>query len=403
MEPPNDQDAVPEKQLRRLLKRIYYSPSDPGGYGGVKPLLASASRQCPPHLLPLLSQQFVEQWLQGQQAYTLHRPARKHFPRRKIVAGGIDAQWQADLADMHGRAAANDGYKWILVVVDTFSKYAWAVPVKSKSAVDMLDAFRKLFRKAAPRKPVKLQTDKGKEFIARSLQEYLESLGITRFSSESDQKAAGAERFNRTLKTKIETYVSAHQDERWIDRLDQYLEAYNQKVHRTIGMAPAAVQQEHEPELWRRMYGEAMNGPSSPRRRRHHQQQPVTTGAKVRISNVKGDFAKGYHPNWSQEHFLVRAKRRMPGGKVQYFLKEDDYGDIKGEELTGAFNREEVEPITKNRYLIEKVLRTRTLPAGRGHARHKQYFVKWVGWPEKYNSWVTEDQVTAIKGHGEKL
>src|SRR5438477_10651764 len=98
---------------------------------------------------------------------------RKHFPRRKIIAGGIDKQWQEDLADMHGRARANDGYKWILVAIDTFSKYAWAVFVKNKSAHDMLEAFKKLLSKASPRKPIKLQTDKGLEFTNSELHRFL--------------------------------------------------------------------------------------------------------------------------------------------------------------------------------------------------------------------------------------
>src|SRR5438477_11668171 len=83
-----------------------------------------------------------------------------------------------------------------------------------------------LLSKSSPRKPVKLQTDKGLEFTNSELNKFLEQQGIHRFSSESDQKAAGAERFNRTIKTKIETAINTHQDERWVDRLDQYLESY---------------------------------------------------------------------------------------------------------------------------------------------------------------------------------
>src|SRR5438128_2526010 len=138
------------------------------------------------------------------------------------------------------------------------------------------------------------------------------------------------------------------------------------------------------------MYGKALFG-NQPRK------ENVNVGDIVRISNVKGDFAKGYHPNWSEEHFVIRAKKDMPGGKRQYFLKEEDDANIKGENLQGAFNKEEIQRITKNRYRI-KVLKSRKVGRGR-----KEYFVEWIGWPAKYNSWISQAQLTAIKGHGERV
>ena len=79
------------------------------------------------------------------------------------MVGSIDKQWQADLADMQSLAKQNDGYKYLLTVIDCFSKYAWAIPIKEKSAASLLRAFKLLFEKQAyPRKPNRLQTDKGK-------------------------------------------------------------------------------------------------------------------------------------------------------------------------------------------------------------------------------------------------
>ena len=128
------------KPLKTLLKRVYYTRTDPGSLGGVNKFIQSVKQQAPPHLQSLIKKPLVEEWLRGQQGYTLHKPALKHFPRRPIIAGGIDQQWQADLADIRSRAKANDGYGWILTVVDTFSKFAWAVTVKFKNASHMVDA-----------------------------------------------------------------------------------------------------------------------------------------------------------------------------------------------------------------------------------------------------------------------
>jgi len=378
------------KDAKRHLKNIYYDAKDPGGYGGISRLLKSARSSASREIRGLITRQFVKEWLAGQQGYTLHRPARIHFKRRKIVVGGIDHQWQADLADMHTRASANDEYKWLLVVVDTFSKFAWAVPVKTKSAGDMLQAFEKIFEKASPRSPQKLQTDQGKEFYNSQVKQLLKEKEIHHFSSSSDQKAACAERFNRTIKTKIETAINTTQNERWIDLLDELMEGYNNSVHRTIGMAPSKVTPAHTRKLWSRMYGDSMAVGSS-------SSENLREGTKVRISNVKGVFDKGYFPNWSEQHFNVTKIKSKPGGnQPQYYLNEYD-----GEPVTGAFYREEIQPISKNRYRI-RVLQERGV-RGRGGKGRKEYFVEWIGWPAKYNSWITQDQLTAIKPHGERI
>ena len=62
-------------------------------------------------------------------------------------------------------AGQNDGMRYILTVIDMFSKFAWAVPVKSKNAGSAADGFSHVLRQASPRKPKRLQTDKGKEFF----------------------------------------------------------------------------------------------------------------------------------------------------------------------------------------------------------------------------------------------
>jgi L-2-hydroxyglutarate oxidase LhgO len=135
------------------------------------------------------------------------------------------------------------------------------------------------------------------------------------------------------------------------------------------------------------MFGDEMSrGPT--------RENQIEENSKVRISNVKGVFDKGYYPNWSEQHFHVdKVKLAKPGGpQTQYYLREDN-----GEPIKGAFYGEEIQPITKNRYRI-RVLRTRG--AGKGQ---NEYFVEWIGWPAKYNSWISQDQLTAIKPHGDRL
>ena len=110
------------------LKRIYYDVHHPAGFSGAQPLYQAARKT-----LPSLTLKQVKTWLQKQTTYTLHKPIRRKFQRRKTVVGGIDHQWQADLADVQSLKKDNDQYRYLLCVIDVFSKYAWVVPLYNKS------------------------------------------------------------------------------------------------------------------------------------------------------------------------------------------------------------------------------------------------------------------------------
>lgn len=358
------------------LKKIYHDPQDPGSYGGVDRLLKRAKELN----VPGANRHAVEEYLRGEQAYTLHKPARRHYVRNHIYVAGIDAQWQADLADMQGIARQNHGMRYMLTVIDVFSKFAWVAPVKSKDAKSVSEAFAKVLFDAAPRKPRRLQTDKGKEFFNSSFEALMKRNDIQHFASESDQKAAVAERFNRTIKTRIWTYLSDKGSAKWVDVIQDLVRAYNNSYHRTIGMAPSKVQKKDEDRLWARMYGDGNT----------YQKPSITPGSMVRISKNKSVFDKGYMPNWSKEHFVVDQVPEQKRATKRRVYKIKDYSD---EAVKGTWYPEEVQYITDNQYRIERVLRRRTAPDGTN-----ELFVKWDGWPEKFNSWIKETDKFNVAG-----
>lgn len=353
------------------LNELYYEPGNPGSYGGVERLYQAAVAKG----IRGITREKVEKYLKSQQSYSVHRPARKHFPRNKTIVSGIDAQWQADLADMQSIAKENDNAHYILTVIDVFSKYAWAVPVKNKGSAEMCRAFTDLLKIADPRKPGRLHTDAGKEFLNKDLQALLKKEGIHHFVTGSDQKAALVERFNRTLKSRIWTYFTAHQTHRYIDILHELVEAYNHSRHRSIGCTPAEVQRKDEDRLWVKLYGDGGRS----------RKGKLPPGQMVRVSKVKGVFEKGYLPNWTAEHFVVDKALRL-GRRGAYKLK-----DYNNEEMTGEWYPEEVQAIDNNRYLIEKVLKRRN-----GAGGIKEIFVKWQGWSPKFNSWIPETNIEEI-------
>jgi hypothetical protein len=267
----------------------------------------------------------------------------------------------------------NDGYRFLLTVIDVFSKYAWTMPLKRKDARSVAEAFDNIF---IERKPQKLQTDKGKEFVNSTFQKKLEELGVQFYVSQNeDIKASVAERFNRTLKTKMWKYFTHRNTFKYTDVLQDLMYSYNHSYHRTIGRTPASVKPEDVSIIKERMYGTSEKSPVP----------KLKIGTKVRISKSRRPFDKGYLPNWTEEIFtIVDAIRTSPPT-----YKLEDYSK---EKLDGSFYDYELQRVVKTSevYKIEKIVKTRR----KGGA--KEYFVKWRGYPDKFSSWVKEIDMTNV-------
>lgn len=364
--------AARQRQQRDIateLDRIYYEPGSAGSFGGVARLTREARKRG----VRGVTEARVARYLADEHAYSLHRPARRNYARNKTYVAGIDVQWQADLADMQTLAKENNGMRYILTVIDVFSKYAWAIPIKDKQAKTMVEAFRELFQRARGRVPKRLQTDKGTEFLCAPVQRLLRDKGVHHFVSQSDKKAAVVERFNRTLKTRLWTYFTARNTKRYVDVLQRFVDSYNSSVHRMIGMRPKDVHPRHETEIWRRLYGDGGGV---------HTSSGPKAGELVRISRWKGNFEKGYLPNWSKETFHVAKVKHHP--RTVYEVR-----DREGEEIKGNFYAPEVQHVKFGEYVIERIVRRRRNPT----TGVRECLVKWEGWPDSYNSWVEEADI----------
>ena len=93
----------------------------------------------------------------------LHRPARLRFNRRRFIQYGLDDTFASDLAQLDQYARENRGFKYILVVIDCFSKFLWTKPLKSKTGVEITKAMIAIF-KQSKRIPKNIVTDNGKEY-----------------------------------------------------------------------------------------------------------------------------------------------------------------------------------------------------------------------------------------------
>ena len=228
---------------KKQLKRDYFDQTKVASYGG-----ADALRR-----VTHVPRKIVEEWLSEQDVYTLHKPARRHFRRRRVVVGGPRKQWQTDLVDLSNLKNDNDGMTFLLTVIDVFTKVAWCVPLKNKSALSLAAALKSTFTNGCPQT---LQTDQGVEFSNRTVQALLKKNGIHHLSTHNaETKASIVERFNRTYKTRMWRYFTKHQTWRYIDVLQDLVQSYNNSPHRSIGMAPSQVSAKNQEDVWQRMYG----------------------------------------------------------------------------------------------------------------------------------------------------
>lgn len=344
------------------MESIYLDPSKVGSFGGVR-ALARASKT---------SIRDVKKWLAGIDAYTLHKqPHNLHFRRRRTFANSIDDLWQADLIDVSNLSKENDEHKWILCVIDVLSKRAWAVALKNKSGATLRDAMQIVFNRASA-KPNFLQTDKGTEFKNVTFQKLLTDNGVKFYAAQNnDIKASVIERWIRTLKTRMYRYFTHARTLRYLDVLHHLVTSYNNTVHSSIKVAPSSVDRHNEAEIRSRLFPPVRKGLK-------RESCKFLAGDHVRILQSRLPFQKSYLGLFSEEIFVV--KKCVQTDPLTYRIK-----DLNDECIEGGFYAEELQGVDKKEtFRVERVLKTRKI---RGK---KQYFVKWLGYSDKFNSWVDD-------------
>ena len=175
-----------------------------------------------------------------QLADELHKPIIKKFEKRKVYSSLKDNIWGADLADMQLLSKFNKGFRFLLCVIDIFSKYAWVIPLKDKKGISIVNAFQELLLNSK-RKPNKIWVDKGSEFYNNSFKKWLQDNDIVMYSTNNEGKSVAAERFIRTLKNRIYKYLTSISKNVYIDKLDDIVKEYNNTDHTSIKMKPADV------------------------------------------------------------------------------------------------------------------------------------------------------------------
>lgn len=196
--------------------------------------------------------------------------------------------------------------------------------MKSKCGTAVRDALRHLLEsEPTQRRPVKLQTDQGKEFYNQHVKRLLDQYDIHHYSTQGEPKAAVTERLNRMLKELTLKTMTAHNTLKYLDALPELLSRYNQRIHSNNDMAPADVNQHNDRVVWRRLFKPTV--PSNP--------YSFRPGDFVRTSKLlgkdkrRGAFgvksAKGV---WSRGVYTVTDRARSLYDGVNYYHLEDWLG-----------------------------------------------------------------------------
>lgn len=362
-----------------LLTDLFYDTSNTASYGGVKRLYAEARKIN--HKITLKD---VKLWLMKQETYGVHFPYRSTYERSRVISAGIDYLWEMDLMDMQKLSRYNSRARYVLLVIDVFSRFVWCRSLKNKQGSEVVNALKSIFL-VSGRKPEYLRSDKGSEFTNRLVQAWLAKVKITHIVTLSEVKAAVAERAIKTIKSKLFKYMYHLQTWRYIDVLQNVTDTYNATVHSSIGVAPSTVDKKDERRLWWNMYVSVDK--LKPQRKGYT--NVLHVGTYVRISFHRGPFDREYRQKWSGEIFQVYQAFSRDGVLV-YYLR-----DMVGEKLQGSFYREELLEVKNNPealYKIEKILKRKRSPGG-----EKMYFVKWLNWDRRFNSWIREQDMVRLK------
>ena len=214
-------------------------------------------------------------------AEELRKPIIKNFKRRKVYSTFKDNIWSIDFADMHLISKYNKGMRYLLCVIDLFSRYALVIPLKNKKGYSIVEGFKKILDDSN-RKPNKIWVDHGSEFYNKKFKSFLKENDIEMYSTYNEGKSVVAERFIKTLKNNIYKHMTAIGENLYFNDLDDIVKKYNNAIHSLIKMKPKHVTDDCFVE-----YSEETN----------EKDPKFKVGDNARISKYKNTFAKGYTPN----------------------------------------------------------------------------------------------------------
>ena len=233
-------------------------------------------------------------FIQRNEVYSKFKPVRRKFKRRKTKVHGPFNTYQIDLSDFRSLRHTNGNYGWGLFIIDAFSRYGYIIPLKYKTAKHTREALEGWLM-SLNHLPKFIYSDEGNEFTNGLVQDLFNSRGITHYILKGTHKASIVERFQRTIKSSLEMYFYKTKKKNWVKAINQLVDNYNHRYHRTIGMKPAEITYENFEQVYKHLYPHES----------HHKLCRLHVGDLVRIAVKKKEFSKGYHQTFSDKIYKI--------------------------------------------------------------------------------------------------
>lgn len=295
------------------MDSYYYNLDNPSAFSSINQVVRSSKK----------SQKSVQAWLSKQDVWQRHKPVVYKFPQRRTTGVACFTHVQADLADLTPLAKHNRGKRWMLLLVDCYSRYVMARALSRKSGAEVAAALKDCFE-SVNMYPMLLITDQGREFYNSEVKDYLHEINAQLVSPSTFQKASMAERMQRTIKSRLYRYFTWSGKRNWTTVLQKVVDGINKSHHRVIKATPQ--------QVW-----DGEKDPAAPPER--HFKSRFKEGDRVRIAKAPELFRKGYVTGWTDEIFtIVRAFSTNP---PTFHLIDD-----AGEPIKGIFYSQEMVKIT---------------------------------------------------------
>ena len=227
-------------------------------------------------------------------------------------------QYQADLVDYSALKRDNHSFTFLLTIIDIFSRFALAIPIKSKKGPHVAAALERVFKVMKP--PRKLKTDMGKEFYNSHVKRVLNRYRVHHFSTDQPLKAQIVERFNRTLRETLKQLMAYRKGLDYISILSDFLYGYNARPHTAFLLfAPREVNKNKEAQVHELQYGEYL--------RQQKAKHKYSIRDRMRKAINKDAFSKSYKlKNFSEKLYeiidIVHSRPPM------YHLKDLRTGNV---------------------------------------------------------------------------
>jgi len=336
----------------------------------------------------------IIKFLRGEHVYTTNKNIIRKFKRNRVIVDGIDTQWDMDLIDFSKYSKENDGYRYILICIDIFSRYVWARPCKTKYGAEIAAELIDIISEG--RKPESIRTDSGREMTNATLKNQVyQALSIKHFSTSNELQANYAERVIKTIKAKLFRIMRKTRKFKYIEQLEKVIEGYNKTVHSSTGYAPEDVTDENEDEVRISEYLIRTKKENAIPRLKNKmapskiKQYKFKLNDSVRITRTRNTFDRFYDENWTGEVFTIIKRFRRQNINVYKIA------DKKDDELKGTFYETELQKINYDpnaEFHVKEVLETI-----KERGKPDKVRVSWHDWPKKFNQVILKSNLKDYK------